>query len=158
MDISSISNQLTQLFVSGTQSTTGATEETEATRPPPPPPGEGGGPMGPMGGLLGDPSELTEEQREEMKAFGDELRDAMRSGDFDAEALAEKAPDFLKEKAEEQGVDLASLLSEEQERFDATRAVVGGRGGANPYATGLEQAENSLQALLGNVTTDEQDQ
>ncbi len=111
--------------------------------------------MSPMARMLGGPDELTTEQREEMKGFAQEMRNALRDGEFDAKAFADRAPGFMKEKAAAQGSDLSSLFSEAQEKFDAMRASGGGRfgglgGGGNPYATGLEEAESSLLALLGD--------
>lgn len=67
--------------------------------PPPPPPG--GGPGGP-----------SEADREEMRTFHEAILAAKESGEFDAEALAEQAPDSLKAFAEEQGIDLTDLVND----------------------------------------------
>ena len=144
MDINAIDSSIIQRMVKGGGQ---AGEPPEGMRPH-----AGDGPrMGPMAQLLGGPEALTAEQQEEMKAFRETMRDALRNDEFDAESMADQAPEFLKEKAGEQGVDLASLLSDAQEKFDAMRSFAGGRdGGGNPYATGLEQAESSLLAMLGD--------
>ncbi len=72
------------------------TSSSEA--PPPPPPGGVDGP--------------SETEREEMRAFHESILEAMESGEFDAEALAEAAPDSVKAFAEEQGIELTDLVSD----------------------------------------------
>lgn len=84
--------------LSALKSQTNSSEEL----PPPPPPGGGqGGPGGP-----------SETDREEMRTFHEAILSAKESGEFDAEALAEQAPDSLKAFAEEQGIDLTDLVND----------------------------------------------
>ena len=66
--------------------------------PPPPPPGGMDGP--------------NETEREEMRAFHQSILEAMDGGEFDADALAEAAPDSVKAFAEEQGIELTDLVSD----------------------------------------------
>jgi len=84
--------------LSALKSQTNSSEEL----PPPPPPG--GGPVGP-----GGPSDA---EREEMRTFHEAILAAKESGEFDAEALAEQAPDSIKAFAEEQGIDLTDLVND----------------------------------------------
>ncbi len=56
-------------------------------------------------------SELSEEEKSEVKEFLGKLRDSVSNGTFDAAALAEEAPDSLKALAEQEGINLEDLLN-----------------------------------------------
>ena len=59
----------------------------------------------------------------EVRDFLQSVREASASGSFDAEALAELAPDSLKSAAAEKGMDLATLF---QQKHDARLQREGG--------------------------------
>ena len=56
-------------------------------------------------------SGMSAEDKAEMQAFQQEMRNAMESGTFDAAAMAEKAPESLKAFAEKNGLDLEEMLT-----------------------------------------------
>jgi len=54
---------------------------------------------------------------DEAKNFMQDFMSMNMSGEFDAEALAESAPDSLKAYAQEQGVDLAEMMQAANDKF-----------------------------------------
>ncbi|MCP4726517.1 MAG: hypothetical protein GY863_15845 [bacterium] len=58
-----------------------------------------------------DRSQLSEEESTELKEFENSVREAIMSGEFDAAALVENAPDFIRNAAEESGIDLEDVLT-----------------------------------------------
>ncbi len=89
--------------------------------PEPPAGKQGPPPMGPppdmmettqMGSLLSSLSEMDEDTASSIQDFGEKVAESIRSGTFDAEALAESAPEELIQLAEEQGIDLSEALAE----------------------------------------------
>ena len=69
--------------------------------------------ISPMGKML---STMSEEDRAEMQAFHEEMKEAVESGTFDAAEMAENAPEALKTFAEENGIDLEEMLTDMAER------------------------------------------
>jgi hypothetical protein len=70
-------------------------------------------PAGKLGGMI---SEMSEEDKAEMDAFHQKMREAIESGTFDASEMAEEAPEALKAFAEENGIDLEEMLTTMAER------------------------------------------
>ena len=58
-------------------------------------------------------SQLSDEEKEEMRAFREEMMDAVKNGTFDASEMAANAPDALKSFAEENGIDLETMLEDQ---------------------------------------------
>ena len=71
--------------------------------PPPPPSG-----MMPSSSALS----LTEDELEEADAYRESLIEAMESGEFDAETLAESAPDAVVAMAEEAGMTVEEFITQ----------------------------------------------
>ncbi|MCC4274033.1 hypothetical protein [Marinomonas communis] len=75
-----------------------------AEQAPPPPPS---GMMPPNSALS-----LTEDELEEADAYRESLIEAMESGEFDAETLAENAPDAVVAMAEEAGMTVEEFITQ----------------------------------------------
>lgn len=75
-----------------------------AEQAPPPPPS---GMMPPNSALS-----LTEDELEEADAYRESLIEAMESGEFDAETLAESAPDAVVAMAEEAGMTVEEFITQ----------------------------------------------
>ncbi|RUM48475.1 MAG: hypothetical protein DSY86_10195 [Marinomonas sp.] len=75
-----------------------------AEQAPPPPPS---GMMPPSSALS-----LTEDELEEADAYRESLIEAMESGEFDAETLAESAPDAVVAMAEEAGMTVEEFITQ----------------------------------------------
>lgn len=65
----------------------------------------------------------------EVKDFMKGFMEMNISGEFDAATLAESAPDSLKAYAEEQGVDLETMLQQAHDKFSEMGPPPAGRGG-----------------------------
>ncbi|MEW6104223.1 MAG: hypothetical protein AB1630_10520 [bacterium] len=63
------------------------------------------------GKLLSAMSNMTGKDKVQMKAFREEMHQAMMSGNFDVEKMAERAPNVLKTFAKENGIDLKDTLN-----------------------------------------------
>jgi|GEM_PF-5743583 len=59
----------------------------------------------------------------EMKAFHEEMKAAIESGDFDVTEMAEKAPQALKDHAAEMGIELEEMLDGMVERMRTGRRL-----------------------------------
>jgi hypothetical protein len=68
------------------------------------------------GKLMSMISEMSEEDKAEMFAFHQQMHQAIESGTFDAEEMAEEAPEALKAFAEQNGIDLEEMLTTMAER------------------------------------------
>lgn len=68
---------------------------------------------GKLGSMI---SEMSEDDKAEMDAFHQKMREAIESGAFDAAEMAEEAPEALKAFAEENGIDLEEMLTTMAER------------------------------------------
>ena len=98
----------------------------------------------------------SETEREEMRAFHESILAAMESGEFDAEALAEAAPDSVKAFAEEQGIELTDLVSDlasrelppEPPAMDSAMSAMMSQYQAN---SGDEEVLNSLLKAMFSV-------
>ena len=60
---------------------------------------------------------------EDLEAFRIKIMDAIKNGNFNAEALAQEAPDALKQAAEETGIDLTSALESMAEQVESRQAM-----------------------------------
>jgi len=108
-----------------------SSEMKVGSRPPPPPPE----PV--EGELSGYLSEV--EDTEEVKSFMQEVMSMSLSGDFDAEELAESAPESLKAYAEEQGVDLEEMMQNAHDHLQQMGNKMPGGGGPMPPPTEEEE-------------------
>lgn len=102
-----------------------AMQEVDFTKmppgPPPGPPPQDGAQgdtltIGKAGNMMNMVSSMSEEDKAEMQAFHQEMREAVESGTFDAAEMAEKAPEGLQAFAEENGIDLEEMLTAMAER------------------------------------------
>ena len=82
-----------------------------AEQAPPPPPGG----MPPSESALS----LTEDELEEADAYRETLIEAMESGEFDAETLAESAPDAVVAMAEEAGMSVEEFITQVAEEDES---------------------------------------
>ena len=77
-------------------------------RPPMPPP-----PMGQLGDLFKTAEESGDADKNDIKDFMDNLKESLDSGStIDIASLAENAPEWLQNAAEEAGIDLETALTE----------------------------------------------
>lgn len=117
--------------------------------------------VSPLGQLTSGASGLSAQQIEEAKAFRAEMRESLRSGNFDPEEMAERAPDFLKQRAEESGVSLTEAFGQlgdrvEQIRSKITAAMASGglaRQGLETLGLGSDEqyaVETLLAAVVGS--------
>ena len=84
--------------------------------PPPGLPPQGGAEgdtitIGNAGKMMNMVSSISEEDKSEMDAFLQEMKEAVESGTFDAAEMAGKAPEGLQAFAEENGIDLEEMLT-----------------------------------------------
>ena len=131
-----------------------SSEMKVGSRPPPPPPE-------PVDGeLSGYLSEV--EDTEEVKSFMQEVMSMSLYGDFDAEELAEMAPDSLKAYAQEQGVDLEDMMQNAHDHLQQMGNKMPGGGGPMPppaqedEQTSLDSATSSYASIaqLGDSEND----
>lgn len=84
------------------------------TPPPPPPPAEKPAEEDALASFM-----RSSGQDEEVKNFMQEVMEMEASGEFDAESLAESAPDSLKAYADENDIDLTSFFQQKHDQFVA---------------------------------------
>lgn len=58
-------------------------------------------------------SQMSDEEKAEMRVFHEEMMEAVKNGTFDASTMAANAPDALKSFAEENGVDLETMMEDQ---------------------------------------------
>lgn len=126
------------------------------------------------GRMLSEMPQMDSETRTEMTEFGDAIKTAIDSGTFDAAALAEQAPEALKNFAEEQGFDLTAMLEQVEDKaaeqssgeFQAAMGEMGGMqgprpghgpgpGGGKPEAS--EEMDSYLDEILAALDEEETD-
>ncbi len=66
-----------------------------------------------LGKLRNAVSQMSDEDKKEMRAFHDQMMESVMNGTFDASQMAANAPEALKSFAEENGIDLESMLEDE---------------------------------------------
>ncbi len=93
-----------------------------------------------------DKSQLSDEQKTEIKEFENSVREAIMSGEFDSAALVESAPDFIREAAEESGIDIEGSLNDMFNKITEMRnSRVSGTGfysGTEMYSSDMELLKN----------------
>lgn len=102
-----------------------------AEQAPPPPPS---GMMPPSSALS-----LTEDELEEADAYRESLIEAMESGEFDAETLAESAPDAVVAMAEEAGMTVEEFITQVAEGDENGNMPPPPPPSANSSATGCTE-------------------
>ncbi|MCU4676950.1 hypothetical protein N7931_15050 [Catenovulum sp. 2E275] len=107
-----ISSSQYQLYTN-TALTSSQTTQSNQFTPPPPPPNDAN--ISAIGQFA---SQLSEEETSELQSFFDSVQQAKEDGTFDAEALAEDAPQALQDLASELDLDLTSLLENTQSQSD----------------------------------------
>jgi hypothetical protein len=58
-------------------------------------------------------SQLSDDEKEEIRTFYEEMMKAVKNGTFDASEMAANAPEALKSFAEENGIDLETMLEDQ---------------------------------------------
>ena len=103
-------------------------------------------------------SGLSEDDKAEMKTFHEEMMAAVQSGDFDAAEMAEKAPDALKEFAEENDIDLEEMLEQGPPPGRPRGMPPSGMGGMyNSAGLGISnQSQDLTESLMDGLFTDEE--
>jgi len=74
-------------------------------------------------------SQMSDEEKEEMKAFHDSMMEAVMNGTFDASEMAANAPEALQSFAEENSIDLEAMLEKDASMM---KNRPNGPGGAPP--------------------------
>ncbi|MBN1850579.1 MAG: hypothetical protein JW932_18565 [Deltaproteobacteria bacterium] len=100
--------------------------------------GMGPPPPMPFGGAGDLVSQLSDDEKEEMHTFHEEMMEAVKDGTFDASEMAANAPDALKSFAEENGIDLETLLEEQVSAPPPpppSNNTYGGYGNEMPYSS-----------------------
>ncbi|MGV6859395.1 MAG: hypothetical protein ACWA5X_10505 [bacterium] len=96
----------------------------------------GGMEISAIGSLLSSMQSSDSATNNEFREFGNTLKTALDTGSFDANSLAESAPDAIKSAAEELGIDLASgletMLSNRPSRPSEGRPAMPPMGGIGP--------------------------
>lgn len=111
-----------------------------------------------LGMMTQRPANISEEGQAEMQAFRKQIMQSSRTGEFNAEALAEQAPDELKAYADEMGVELTSMLTQLNEKMGQFQGMGGMQGkemqtGMNP-PNGTEQ-EDRVKTLMDTLFGEE---
>mgnify|MGYP001599639241 CR=1 FL=1 len=109
--------------------------------------------ISPFAKMASNMSGLSADERAQAQAFRDEMRSAMRGGDFNPEEMAQKAPDFMKQRAEENGVSLTDVFQQIEDRVSALRNLsssysFGSMLGGNE-ASNSQLLESFMSALSG---------
>lgn len=139
-------------------------QNTQMQGPPPPPPGgmdgmQSGTQVGLSG--AGQVMGMDSESRAEMEAFHETVMAAIDSGEFDAEALAEEAPQALKDLAEAQGTDVASMLEGLPEKMESMASMAGGMSGPHggmppmgpPPGGGMGAPSEEMESFMDTMVT-----
>ena len=113
-----------------------------------------------IGQLMSQFSSMSTEEKQEADDFRDTVLAAMESGDFDAAALAEEAPESLVALAEETGMDLEELVNEIASGTPPPPPPGGEQGGMGMSGFSEEEmaaAEDYRQSLIDAMESGEFD-
>ncbi|MCF6283260.1 MAG: hypothetical protein L3J28_13845 [Candidatus Polarisedimenticolaceae bacterium] len=112
--------------------------------------------LSPMGQMMSMLSSMDSEGLEQMRDFRGEVSAAVKSGEFDAEALAGEAPGELKAFAEENGVDLTAMVTQMADRAEQGGMMKGGGHGMNQGGgmNAFVQSDQGLSDLLETLLAD----
>lgn len=94
---------------------------------------------------------MDSSSKAEMRDFHDTVKAAMDSGEFDAEALAAEAPQALKDAAEAQGTDVASMLEGLPERMEEMASMGPPPGGMGGPQGGMQMGGMSEMGVMGGM-------
>jgi hypothetical protein len=113
--------------------------------------------ISPLGMMASQASGLSADERAQAQAFRDEMRTAMSSGSFDPAAMAEKAPNFMKERAQEKGVSLTDAFQQIEDRVSNLRNNLRSSGlGFMQGGNGTSQSQ-LLESLMSSLSGDEKE-
>ncbi len=93
-------------------------------------------------------SNLSEADTKEMQEFKAEIAESIKSGDFDATAMAENAPEALKTFAAENDIELDSMLSQIPEKMNGSGMRPQGMGIPSAYTQESDPTTTLLESLL----------
>ncbi len=94
------------------------------------------------GKMMNAVSRMSEEEKSEMKAFHEELMEAVKNGTFDASEMAASAPESLVSLSEETGIDLEQMIE------DMASGPQGKRGAPPPpMMGGIDDSELSEEEI-----------
>ena len=103
-----------------------------------------------MLGQLGNAaSQISQIDLEEMEMFYQDIIQSIEDGTFDAAESAENAPETLKTFAEENNIDLESLLEEQKQNVEEQHAFM---------APPPPPPDNDMQNFMSNLSEDELDE
>ncbi|MGD9263539.1 MAG: hypothetical protein PVG88_04295 [Methyloceanibacter sp.] len=120
-------------------------------------PPEGLAGISPLGMMASQASALNADERAQAQAFRDEMRTAMRGGSFDPAAMAEKAPDFMKDRAEQKGVSLTAAFQQIEDRVSNLRNNIRASGlGFMQGGSGASQNQ-LLESLMSSISGEERE-
>ncbi|MFH0882261.1 MAG: hypothetical protein V2A56_04675 [bacterium] len=105
-----------------------------------------------MGSLLSSVQNLDESDQQNVQDYLKSIFDSIRDGTFDAAALADNAPDALKQLADEQGIDLESAIKEMAQKIEEMKAQGPPPG---PPPGGMDMASGIDPTLTGLAVKDE---
>lgn len=93
--------------------------------------------ISPLGKLFSKMEQLEESAQSDLKQFHESVLESLKKGQFDAQALADNAPDSVKQAAEDAGIDLYSALKDMSENLPP--APPPPAGGNRPPVDGTEK-------------------
>lgn len=113
--------------------------------------------LSPMGQMMSKLSGMGSEGLEQMRDFRGQVNAAVKSGEFDAEALAEQAPGELQAFADENGIDLTAMVTQMADRSEQGGMMKRGGGQGMNQAEGMNtfvQSDQGLSDLLETLLSD----
>lgn len=135
----------TNFYVDETQQSKQSGKGGDALRagsPPPRPPDDFK--LSGMGQILNSVKETESASKEEVKSYMDSIMEALKNGTFNAAELAEDAPAWLVEAAEESGVNLEDALNDMASHYNNfAPGKPGTRTGSEPPSV-KQAAEDSI--------------
>ena len=99
-------------------------------------------------GQLGLGKNLSTEEKQEFQLFMQDLRSGLKQCNLDASALAESAPNALKAKAEQMGVDLESAITRIADGVEALMGSHTPKLQMSAFSPTAAQPEESLADIL----------
>ena len=103
--------------------------------------------FGQLANLKSELSNLGAEESAEVQQFHQEVFSSIQDGTFDAESLANSAPESVKNLAQEKGIDLEQALSQVNDKAQEMKNLFASSGyGLNIASLGLEGISQSYSS------------
>lgn len=109
------------------------------------------------GKIMNTISQLSEEEKTEMKTFHDEVMEAINNGTFDASELAKNAPELLVKLSEETGIDLEQMIGNMAAGPQAANGapppppMMGGMGGPGGNSELSDEEKDEIDAFMESL-------